>query len=279
MGPAIQMSGGSAANTMAGIASLGGRAAYVGKVRNDDLGEVFSHDLRAMGVHFDTLADTDGASTARCLVLVSPDAQRTMNTYLGACANLTSSDIDPSLVQSSAIIYLEGYLFDPPAAKQAFRKAARIARDAGRKVALSLSDSFCVERHRSDFLQLISEHIDILFANEAEISALYETTDVSTAARLASKNASFVAVTLGAAGSLLLCGDDEVRVPAEPLDHLVDTTGAGDLYAAGVLFGLSRGLSLRDCGRYGSIAAGEIISHFGARPEADLSKMINAIIV
>jgi sugar/nucleoside kinase (ribokinase family) len=274
MGPGIEASGGSAGNTIAGIASFGGTGAFIGKVRDDVLGDIYKHDLKSLGVHFDTPVATSGPSTARCLVLVTDDAQRTMNTFLGACVDLTPGDIDEALVASAGITYLEGYLFDPPAAKEAFRKAAKVARDSGRKVALSLSDSFCVHRYKDEFLDLIAEHIDILFANEAEIAALYGVDDVDAAADTLAGQVEIAAITLGAAGSLLIRGSERVRVPAAPVDKVVDTTGAGDLYAAGVLFGLSRGKDLAECGRLGSIAAGEIISHYGARPQTELSELI-----
>lgn len=273
MGPGIEASGGSAGNTIAGVASFGGKAAFIGKVRDDTLGEIYQHDLRSIGVQFDTPVATSGASTARCLVLVTDDAQRTMNTFLGACVDLTPDDIDEALVASAGITYLEGYLFDPPLAKEAFRKAAKIARGAGRKVALSLSDSFCVHRYKDEFLELIAEHIDILFANEAEIEALYGVDDVAAAADKLAGQVSVAAITLGAEGSLLISGDERVKVPAAPVAQVVDTTGAGDLYAAGVLFGLSRGLPLAECGRLGGIAAGEIISHYGARPQTALATL------
>jgi sugar/nucleoside kinase (ribokinase family) len=273
MGPGIEASGGSAGNTIAGYASFGGKAAFIGKVRDDTLGEIYRHDLRSIGVTFDTPVATSGASTARCLVLVTDDAQRTMNTFLGACVDLTPDDIDETLVASAGITYLEGYLFDPPLAKEAFRKAAKIARGAGRKVALSLSDSFCVHRYKDEFLELIAEHIDILFANEAEIAALYGVEDVAAAADKLASQVDIAAITLGAAGSLLIMGAERVTVPAAPVAQIVDTTGAGDLYAAGVLFGLSRHLPLAECGRLGSIAAGEIISHYGARPQTALATL------
>jgi sugar/nucleoside kinase (ribokinase family) len=275
MGAGIQASGGSAGNTIAGIASLGGKPAYIGKVKDDVLGQVFRHDLRAMGVRFDTPAATDGPATARCLILVTPDAQRTMNTFLGACVNLTPDDIDEALVAAAGITYLEGYLFDPPHAKEAFRKAAKIARNAGRKVALSLSDSFCVGRYRDEFRALIEDHIDIVFANEDEITTLYQA-DLATAAAAVSASAGIAAITLGAKGSLIASGSERVEIPVAKVTQVVDTTGAGDLYAAGVLHGLSRGLPLAECGRLGSIAAGEIISHFGARPETPLAGLVKA---
>jgi sugar/nucleoside kinase (ribokinase family) len=266
MGSAIEASGGSAANSIAGVASFGGRAAFIGKVRDDEFGRIFSHDLTSLGVHFTTPPATDGAATARCLVLVTPDAQRTMNTHLGACVDLTPADIDPALVAASAITYLEGYLFDPPAAKEAFRKAATIAREAGRKVALTLSDSFCVHRYKDEFKQLIAEHIDILFANESEIEALYGSADMTAAADDLAAQVSIAAITRSEKGSILISGSERVIVPAAPIDTLVDTTGAGDLYAAGVLYGLSRQQPLAECGRLGSLAAAEVIQHYGARP-------------
>jgi sugar/nucleoside kinase (ribokinase family) len=270
MGSAVQMSGGSAGNTIAGIGSFGGRAGYIGKVKDDVLGNAFRHDIRAQGVIFDTPAAKDGPATARCLILVTPDAERTMNTFLGACVNLTPDDIDEKTVAAAGITYLEGYLFDPPQAKEAFRKAAKIARGAGKKVSLSLSDSFCVNRHRDEFKALINDHIDILFANEEELLALYETKSFDDAVKAVSAMTEVAAITRGAKGSVLIKGSERVEVPATPVQRVVDTTGAGDLYAAGVLYGLSQNLPLAECGRLGSIAAGEIISHFGGRPETPL---------
>ena len=271
MGPGLEMSGGSAGNTIAGVAALGGKGAFIGKVRDDALGDIYRHDLSALGVDFITPAVSAGAATARCLVLVTPDAERTMNTFLGACTGLEEADIDPALVASAGITYLEGYLFDLPPAKQAFRKAATLARGAGRKVALTMSDSFCVHRHRDEFLDLIDGHIDILFANEEEIRALYGTDDVDEAARRAAGHVELVTVTRGGAGAILIDAGGRVDVPASgAVTEVVDTTGAGDLYAAGVLYGLSRGLPLAECGRLGCAAAGEAIGHVGARPQADL---------
>jgi sugar/nucleoside kinase (ribokinase family) len=274
MGPAREASGGSAANTMAGVASLGGKPAYIGRVCNDQLGEIFSHDMRASGIHFAVPPVAEGPSTARCLILVTPDAQRTMNTYLGACVNLCPDDVDEDLVRRGKVLYLEGYLWDRPKAKEAFVKAARVAAAAGRKVALSLSDSFCVARHRESFLELVANHVDILFANEAEIKALYASDSFEDAARHARENTKLAALTRGALGSVLISGDEQVQVAAEPITKVVDTTGAGDLYAAGVLFGLTRGESLARAGRRGSIAASEIIGHYGARPERDLRQLV-----
>jgi sugar/nucleoside kinase (ribokinase family) len=275
MGPGIESSGGSAGNTMAGIASLGGSGAYIGKVRDDLLGRVFRHDITAIGVGFATPPASEGPGTARCLILVTPDGQRTMNTYLGACVDLGPEDIDPAVIGAAQITYLEGYLFDPPRAKAAFRKAAALAHQAGRRVALSLSDPFCVERHRDEFLELIGE-IDILFANEAEIGALYRTDDFREAATQAAGAVAIAALTRSAAGSVILAGGEEHVIRAAPVTRVVDTTGAGDLYAAGVLFGLTRGLPLPICGAIGSLCAAEIISHVGARPEAALHQLAAA---
>lgn len=273
MGAAVEASGGSAANTIAGVASFGGKAAFIGRVRDDEFGRIFAHDLRSLGVAYSTAAATGGPATARCLILVTPDAQRTMNTHLGACVELTEADIDPALVAAAQVTYLEGYLFDPPQAKDAFRKAARLAREAGRKVALTLSDSFCVHRYHHEFLELIRDHIDILFANEAEMEALYPGASLAEAAALLAGQVEIAAITRSEKGSLLVSGDARVEVAAQPIDRLVDTTGAGDLYAAGVLYGLSQGKPLAECGRLGSIAAAEVISHYGARPETSLAAL------
>jgi len=274
MGPAIEASGGSAGNTMAGIASLGGKGAYIGKVRDDFLGQVFRHDITAIGVRFDTQAATSGPGTARCLILVTPDGQRTMNTYLGACVDLGPADIDPDVIAAAQITYLEGYLFDPPKAQEAFRKAAAIAHAAGCKVALSLSDPFCVGRHRADFRDLVDGHVDILFANEAEICSLYETDDFAAAAAAARGHVAIAALTRSAEGSVILALGAEHRIDPAPVARVVDTTGAGDLYASGFLYGLTRDLPLPTCGEIGSLCAAEIISHFGARPEIKLSELV-----
>jgi len=277
MGPAIEASGGSASNTMAGIASLGGNGAYIGKVRDDLLGQVFRHDITAIGVRYETPAVTSGPGTARCLILVTPDGQRTMNTYLGACVDLGPDDIDAEIVAAASITYLEGFLFDPPQAQSAFRKAAAVAHAAGRQVALSLSDPFCVGRHRDDFRDLIDGHVDILFANAAEICSLYETHDFAAAAAAVRGQVSIAALTRSAAGSVILTSDAEHRVAAAPVAHVVDTTGAGDLYASGFLYGLTHGLPLPICGEIGSLCAAEIISHVGARPEVKLSELVDGI--
>jgi sugar/nucleoside kinase (ribokinase family) len=274
MGPAIEASGGSAGNTMAGLASLGGSGAYIGKVQDDFLGQVFRHDITAIGVRFDTPPAASGPGTARCLILVTPDGQRTMNTYLGACVELGPADIDAETVSAAQITYLEGYLFDPPQAQEAFRNAAAIAHAAGRKVALSLSDPFCVGRHRAAFRDLVDGHVDILFANEAEICSLYETGDFAAAADAVRGHVAIAALTRSAAGSVILANGAEHRIAAAPVARVVDTTGAGDLYASGFLYGMTRNLPLSTCGALGSLCAAEIISHFGARPEANLAQLV-----
>ena len=269
MPPARETSGGSAANTCAVAAILGSRVAYLGKVANDQLGAVFAHDIKASGVHFPSRPLRGGAPTARCMILVTPDGQRTMNTFLGACVTLGEEDVDAALVAASSVVYLEGYLFDPPAAQAAFYKAARAAHAAGRKVALSLSDPFCVDRHRAAFRALVRDEVDILFANEMEITSLYEENDFSSAVEASRRDVALAALTRSEAGSVIVHGSETIVIAAEPTT-VVDTTGAGDAYAAGFLSGLTGGQPLVDCGRLGSIAAAEIISHYGARPEADL---------
>jgi sugar/nucleoside kinase (ribokinase family) len=273
MGPGIEISGGSAANTVVGVAAFGGRAHYVGKVRDDQLGEVFSHDLRSVGVGYATPAATSGPSTGRCLIVVTPDAQRTMSTYLGASSRLGGTDIDKPVIERARIVYLEGYLFDPPEAQEAFRTAAAIAHAAGRKVALTLSDPFCVDRHRAAFLELVEHHVDVLFANEAEICALYRTTEFEAAAARVRTHCEVAALTRSERGSVVIGADGAHVVAAEPVDGVVDTTGAGDLYAAGFMVGLSRGLPLPMCGRLGAVAAAEVISHVGARPMRSLAEL------
>jgi len=273
MNPGIEMSGGSAANTMAGIASLGGACAYIGKVANDQLGEVFAHDIRAIGVRYATTPMMDGEPTARCLILITPDAQRSMNTFLGASSFLTTSDLDADLIRCAKVTYLEGYLFDRQPAKEAFFAAARIAHDAGRKVALTLSDAFCVHRHHSEFTQLVS-HVDILFANEAEAQALSGETEFNAAVAALAARCPTVCVTHGANGSVIVADGQRHKIAAAPVDNIVDTTGAGDLYAAGVLFGITTGRDLLTAGRIGSIAAAEVISHLGPRPQQSLKAML-----
>lgn len=267
----VTASGGSAGNTMAGIASLGGKGAYIGKVRDDVLGQAFRKDISEIGVEFATPASADGPSTARCIILVTPDAQRTMATFLGACVNLTPEDVDHELIKASKVTYLEGYLFDQPEAKRAFVEAAEVAHGAGRKISLTLSDTFCVDRHRDEFRKLVSDHVDILFANEAEILSLYETKDFDEAVREVQKVCQIAALTRSEKGSLILEDGGKVHeVQADKVDQLVDTTGAGDLYASGFLFGFTHGKELPVCGQLGSVAAGEVISHVGARPLVSL---------
>lgn len=274
MGQAVEVSGGSAANTLAGFASFGGKAAFIGKVADDQLGEVFTHDMRAQGVTFDTPPLTKGPETARCLILVTPDANRTMNTYLGACTELSPEDVDEFTVSVSEILYLEGYLFDKEKAKASFRKACDIAHASGRNVALSLSDGFCVDRHRQDFKDLIESHVDILFANEDEIKSLYEVDTFEEAIDAVIDNCGLTVLTRSEKGSLILNGNERHEIQAIPPKELVDTTGAGDMYAAGFLYGYVNGKTLPECGHLGSLAAAEVISHMGPRPETPLSDLI-----
>jgi sugar/nucleoside kinase (ribokinase family) len=276
MGSGVEVSGGSAANTMAGFASFGGQGGYIGKVRDDQLGEVFRHDIRAIGVHYDTTPAVEGPSTARCLILVTPDAQRTMATFLGVSVELGPQDLDAAAIGSAQITYLEGYLFDKPRAKEAFVEAARVAHGKGRKVALTLSDPFCVNRHKAEFKALVADHVDILFANEAELLALTDAGDFDEAVATVRTHCEVAAVTRGAKGSAVIADGKVLAVPAEPIDTLVDTTGAGDLYAAGFLFGYTHGQDLHGCGALGSLAAAEIISHIGARPEKSLKELARA---
>ncbi|MEI2640428.1 MAG: adenosine kinase [Microthrixaceae bacterium] len=278
MGPGIEVSGGSGANTVVGVAALGGTAAYIGKVRDDQLGDVFGHDLRATGVRYDVAPAADGPSTGRCLILVTPDAQRTMNTYLGASACFESDDVDPDAIRSAAVVYLEGYLFDGEAAQDAFRSAAQIAHDAGRRVAVTLSDPFCVERHREAFLDLVESHVDLVFANELEACSLYECGDVETAAKRFSATGAIAVITRSEKGCLIVDGENSIAVPASPVDQVIDTTGAGDLFAAGFLVGYSRGYDLDRCASIGAIAAAEVISHIGARPQADLAGLASHLL-
>lgn len=270
MGPGVEISGGSAANTMVGIASFGGRAAFIGKVADDDFGKVFAHDIRSAGVHFGSTPVGGKAPTSRCLILVTPDGERTMNTYLGISTDLDQGEVDPDTIRAANIIYLEGYLFDRPEAKAAFRQAVEIARSAGRKVALTLSDGFCVARHRSEFRDLIRDGIDILLANEDEITSLYETDDFEEAAQRATADAELAALTRSEKGSIIISKGQRIEIPVHPVDRLIDSTGAGDLYAAGFLYGLATGKDIATAGKLGSLAAAEIISHIGARPETRL---------
>jgi sugar/nucleoside kinase (ribokinase family) len=274
MGPAIEMSGGSAANTIVGLASLGAGAAFVGKVKDDKLGYAFAHDIRAAGVAFATIPASEGASTGRCYVLVTPDGERTMNTYLGAAQDLHPADIDPAMIAASAVTYLEGYLWDPKNAKDAFLKAAKIAHEADRRVALTLSDAFCVDRWRDEFLQLMrSRTVDIIFANEAELRSLYQTSEFDAAVAALRADIDLAVVTRSEKGCLIVSREGTEAVQAFPVDRVVDTTGAGDLFAAGFLSGLARGADDRTCGRLGALAAAEVIQHLGARPETSLKDL------
>ena len=270
MGPATEISGGSAGNTAAGVASFGGKAAYFGKVRNDQLGGIYRHDMRAQGVLFDTPSAIEGPATARSFILVSPDGERTMNTYLGACVNLDEKDVDAEIVKAAQVTYMEGYLYDKPAAMKAFREAARISQGAGRLTSITLSDSFCVERHRDDFLDLIRSSINIVFANESEIKSLYKTQNFSGAIDAARKDCAIVVVTRSEKGCVIVKGGETIEVPAHPVKHVLDVTGAGDLFAAGFLFGYTHEKPLAHCARLGGLAAAEVISHVGARPEVNL---------
>ena len=272
-----ESSGGSAANTCAVAAALGARVAYLGKVADDTLGGVFRRDIGASGVDFPSAPLVGGAPTARCLILVTPDGQRTMNTYLGACVAFGEADVDATLVADATVLYLEGYLFDPPAAQAAFRRAAAAAHAAGRQVALSLSDPFCVDRHRGAFRELVRRDVDILFANEVEVTSLYEVNSFEEAMAQARGDVHLSVLTRSEAGSVVVRGSETVAVAAEPT-RVVDTTGAGDAYAAGFLAGLTAGRPLPVCGRLGSIAAAEVIGHYGARPEADLRRLVAGVV-
>ncbi len=271
MAAGVEASGGSAGNTIAGVGSFGGRAAYVGKVADDQLGRVFARDMRANGVRFDTPPLKDGLATGACMINVTPDGQRTMCTFLGAANQLTVADIDPAVIEAAAVTYLEGYLFDPAEARAAFAEAASLAHAAGRQVSITLSDSFVVERHREALLDFLGS-VDVLFANEAELTALFET-DFDAAAAAVRGRCRLAAVTRSEKGSVLITPEETHAVPAAPVDKVVDTTGAGDQYAAGVLFGLARGLPLPECGRLGSLAAAEVISHYGPRPMTSLKEL------
>jgi sugar/nucleoside kinase (ribokinase family) len=276
MGAGIEASGGSAANSMAGIASMGGRAAFVGKVRDDQLGSIFAHDIRSVGVHFDTPFATSGPSTARCLILVTPDGERTMNTYLGACVELGPEDIDEKQVTAAKVTYMEGYLWDKQSAKEAFLKAAAMAHTAGREIALSLSDPFCVERHRDEFRNLVTSQVDVLLANEDEIKSLYQQDHFDDALQLVRKDCALAVLTRSEAGAVVVRGDEVHVVSAVPVEEVIDATGAGDLFAAGFLYGHTNGYDLAGCARLGAAAAAEVIGHFGARPETDLRSLVLA---
>lgn len=271
MGPAVESSGGSAANTIVGVASFGAKAAFVGKVKNDDLGGIFTHDIRAANVAFDTSPASGGPSTARCYIMVTPDGERTMNTYLGAAQDLKPGDIDEAQVANAAVTYLEGYLWDPPKAKEAFIKAAEIAHKAGRRVALTLSDAFCVDRYRGEFLDLIRKGtVDIVFANERELLSLYESADFDSAVKALRAEAKLAVVTRSEKGCVVVSREAVEAVAAEPVKQVADVTGAGDLFAAGFLVGLSRGKDHRTSARLGALAAAEVIQHIGARPAMSL---------
>lgn len=273
MGPATEMSGGSAANTIAGVASFGGKAGFIGKVADDEFGRIFSHDIRSIGVAFSGTPVSGKEPTSRSLILVTPDGERTMNTFLGISTDLDHGQIDNALIRDSAIVYLEGYLFDRPDAKAAFRAALAEAKKANRKVALTLSDGFCVDRHRAEFLDLIRSGVDILFANESEIKSLYETDNFDTAAGKVRHDTKLAVLTRSAKGSLILDEGKPVTIAPERVEEVVDTTGAGDLYAAGFLFGYAKGYPLNICGKLASLSAAEVISHVGARPQTDLSTL------
>ena len=278
LSPGVESSGGSAANTVAGVASFGGRAAFVGRVGDDQFGQVFAHDLAALGIAFDGARAKADGPTGRCLVIVTPDADRTLCTYLGVASELSPDDLPVDLIDDARFTYLEGYLWDQPTAKDAFRAAAARAHQAGRKVALSLSDPFCVDRHRVDFLDLISGNVDLLFANDDELRSLYEVDDFDTAIQKVRNHCEIAAVTRGAQGSVIVTGDDLHEVAAHPVDAVVDTTGAGDLYAAGFLFALARGYDPITAGKLGGLAASEVISHMGARPEVSLADLAASVL-
>jgi adenosine kinase len=274
MGTSVQMSGGSAANTIVGIAGLGARTAFIGKVKDDRIGRLYGHDIKAANVAFATMAASGGPATGCSYILVTPDGERTMNTYLGAAQELMPGDIDPAEIAASSIVYLEGYLWDPKNAKDAFLKASGVAHDAGRQVALTLSDAFCVDRYRPEFLDLMRDGtVDLIFANEAELQSLYQTSDFDTALAQLRQDIKLAVVTRSEKGCVVAAKDGVTAVPAFPIEKLVDTTGAGDLFAAGFLFGLVRGASHEDCGRLGALAAAEVIQHIGARPQTSLREL------
>jgi sugar/nucleoside kinase (ribokinase family) len=278
MGPATEISGGSAANTAAGLASLGGAAAFVGRVRDDQLGAVFGHDIRASGVEYTTRPARAGDPTGRCLIVVTPDAQRSMGTFLGASAHLGPDDVDPDLVARAQVLYLEGYLWDEPDAKDAFRLAAQVAHAAGNRVAFTLSDGFCVDRHRDEFLELIEDEVDVLFANEVEVCSLYQVDDFDRALQLVNHHCEIAALTRSAKGAVIVSRDEVHVVDAHPVREVVDTTGAGDLFAAGFLYGLTHGFDLGTAGRLGAVAAAEVIGHLGARPETPLAGLAGPVL-
>ncbi len=273
MAAAVEASGGSAANTIAGLASFGGRGAFMGKVADDKLGQVFAHDMRAIGARFENAPLIGGPATAVSMINVTPDGQRTMCTYLGASVEFTDSDVDPAVVEAAGIVYLEGYLFDAEAARRAFAKAAALAHGSGRMIALTLSDGFVVERHREGLMGFIESQVDLLFANDTEIRALFQTDDFDAALDALQYRVKLAAVTRGPQGSVILSQGERVHVAPEQVDKVVDTTGAGDQYAAGFMYGLSKGRSLQVCGQLGSLAAAEVISHYGPRPQVSLKDL------
>jgi adenosine kinase len=274
MGPATEMSGGSGANTIVGISSLGARAAFVGKVKDDQIGKLYTHDIRAAGVAFATKPASDGPATGCSYILVTGDGERTMNTYLGAAQRLSPADIDADEIAASKIVYLEGYLWDPKDAKDAFVKASQIAHQAGRQVALTLSDAFCVDRYRGEFVELMRNGtVDLIFANEAELHSLYQTSDFDTALKQLQQDAKLGVVTRSEKGCVVASKDGVIAVPAAPIESIVDTTGAGDLFAAGFLFGHVRGFGFENAGKLGALAAAEVIQHIGARPQVSLKEL------
>ena len=274
MPPAQEVSGGSCGNTMAGFASLGGKGVFIGKVRDDQLGDVFRRDMQSIGVDFFTPATTEGPQTGSCLVLITPDAQRTMCTNLGAASNLTPKDIDKDIIQAAKVVYMEGYLFDPPDAQDAFVEAADLAHDAGQKVSITLSDPFCVDRHRHAFQMLVADHTDILFGNEEEIKSLYQVDDFDAALQQVRGHCDIACLTRSSKGSVILSGDEVHIIDPMPLDPVVDTTGAGDQFAAGFLYGYTQGMDLRKCGEIATLTATEVISHVGARPDVNLKELV-----
>ena len=274
MDSAVESSGGSAANTMAGFASFGGKGAFIGKVASDQLGETFSHDLKSLGIKHNTTPLAVGAPTGRCLILVAPDGERTMNTFLGAAVEMGPDDVDRDLIASSKITYLEGYLFDRQQAKEAFKRAGQLAHDAGHRIALTLSDPFCVDRHREDFRELVKNHVDILFANEDEIISLYEADTFEQAAKAVMSECELAALTRSDKGSVIVSSEGMIEIPADNTVNVIDATGAGDQYAAGFLYGYTQGMDLKTCGLLGMLAATEVISHMGPRPEMSYSDLI-----
>jgi sugar/nucleoside kinase (ribokinase family) len=276
MAAGIEASGGCAGNTIAGVASFGGRGVFIGKVAADQLGDVYAHDMQAIGATFSGGRLKDGVPTGRSLINVTPDGERTMSTFLGAATELTPDDVDPAIIEASQIIYLEGYLFDPPNGRRAFAKAAGLARASSRLISLTLSDSFMVDRHRTALVGFIDSEVDVLFANEDEITSLFETDDFDAAVAAIADRAKIAAITRGARGSVVIAGGQMHQIEAFPVQKVVDTTGAGDQYAAGFLYGLSQGRSMDHCGRLGSLAAAEVIAHLGPRPQVSLKDLATA---